>query len=1106
MLLRLPVLSCLEKVRHAVSVPPHAAEVVGTWGAAKAVLAAQLAEALGRPLLYVTAHRAAAEEAYEDLATLCGESSVCHFPAWEVLPHEVMNPADDVVAERFHTLWRLIAPVSPDQTAQTPPVPQTVAPIPHVVLPVRALLQKLPSVEEMRGRYTYLRVGDEFPIDALAERLVEMGYEREVMVEARGTFSIRGGIVDVFPVSAELPYRLEFFGDEIESIRLFEPETQRSVRAESSIAILPRHEKQWLQDALRKNRKLGSILEYFSRAPIVVFDEPLDIAHEAQAPAFPEEAKPYLYRYDEICERIRSEARLYIAQLNTGQTDASTRVHVSTRGLPHFQGRLEEFFRAMQTWERERYHVTIVCVNAGERRRIEHMLAEQGYTGERGSFMPSLALGRIRDGFESSHDRFVLLSEKELFGRHFVRRARRRFEAGAAIRTFEDLRVGDYVVHDVHGIGRYGGLRRFEGKPGDYLVIYYAGGDAVYLPVTHIDHIQKYQAAEGALPKLDRLGGATWARTRQRVKAAVRQMAEELLRLYALRESSPGFAFSPDTVWQAEFEDSFPYEETPDQLRAIEEVKRDMESPKPMDRLICGDVGFGKTEVALRAAFKAVMDNKQVAVLCPTTLLAYQHYKTFSERLADFPITVEVLSRFRAPREVNNVLQRLAAGQIQIIIGTHRLLTKDIHFHDLGLLVIDEEQRFGVAQKERLKKLRASVDVLTLSATPIPRTLHFSLLGVRDMSLIQTAPNDRLPIHTCVTPWDDTVVREAIERELARNGQVYFLHNRVQTIEAIAHHVRGLVPRARVAYAHGQMPKHTLEEVMTAFVEGKIDVLVCTTIIASGIDIPNANTILVHNADNFGLSELYQIRGRVGRYKHRAFAYLLIPEDKPLTTEAQKRLKALEDFSALGSGFRVAMRDLEIRGAGDLLGPQQSGHIATVGYETYKELLAEAVAEVKGEPLPTQKLPDFHVAVDARIPDEYIQDLGQKMALYRRIASVRLEAALDDLLEEIKDRFGPVPGSVRRLIDVMRVRIRAAEIGMSEIAATDKGVVVSFTSAEMLTSRHQGLLRRAYGTSFSVEWGEPTRVALPVREGKSALEESLFVTRLLIQEEEEEAV
>ena len=605
----------------------------------------------------------------------------------------------------------------------------------------------------------------------------------------------------------------------------------------------------------------------------------------------------------------------------------------------------------------------------------------------------------------------------------------------------------------------------------------------LYVPVTRIDLIQKYSAGEGVVPQVDKLGGASWARKKNKVKKAVRDMAEKLVKLYAARESEPGHAFSPDTPWQSEFEDAFEYDETPDQARAITEIKSDMQSSKAMDRLICGDVGYGKTEVALRGTFKAVMDGFQVAVLVPTTILAQQHFATFSERMADFPVKVDLVCRFRTPKENKQVVERVNTGEIDVVIGTHRILSKDVHFKKLGLVIIDEEQKFGVAQKEKLKELRTHVDVITLSATPIPRTLHLSLTGIRDLSVINTAPNDRLPIHTMIDVYSDDLVKEAIERELLREGQVFYLHNRVQTIYGVADKIHKLVPGARVGIAHGQMGDGELEQVMASFIRKEITVLVCTTIIGAGLDIPNANTIIVDRADRFGLAELYQIRGRVGRYKHRAFAYLLVPGDRVPTEDAQKRLKALEEFSSLGAGFRIAMRDLEIRGAGDILGGDQSGHIISVGYETYSQLIKETVAELRGQPVTYRVLPSFDVSVDAYIPEEYVTSETQKMTLYRRIAMLLNVEEVGEMQSELEDRFGKIPGPVRRLLEVMRVRALGADVGAKALSASGSVVRVEFESIATVNKKIRGNLSARFGGRVQFSWEEHPSVTLAIASG-----------------------
>lgn len=1041
-------------------------EVVGPWGSGKSLLPLQVAESLQAPVLYLTAGRLEAEGIHDDLCTFAGEERAALFPAWEVLPTDTMSPADDIVAERMNTLKRLSAA----RDAGTPLL---------AVAPLRSLLQYVVNRKRLAEDSLELKVGEEYDLDELLARFVSMGYNRETMVEHRGDISVRGGIVDVFPISSELPYRLEFFGDEIDTIRRFEPETQRSVSQEESIQILPRSEKALLESK-DVAKQFTALTDYFPKETIIVLDEPLRLEEMAEDIADQLAGSPHHIPWDDAREMLSRFKQIHVAQVGYDRRDDAPRFKAPMQSITGWAGHSGDFWEQLKQWDLDGFTVQLLCVNTGERRRLFELLEEQGYRPGEDAFDLRVSIGRLQAGFTANAEKLAVLSEREMFGRHYMRRKRRRFEAGQTITQFSDLKVGDYIVHVDNGIGRYTGLRRIKGKMGDYLTIQYAGSDIMYVPVSQIDTVQKYAGGDGAVPKVDRLGGKTWAKKKASVKKAVKDMTEELVKLYAAREGHQGHAFSADTPWQREFEDAFEYDETPDQARAIDDIKRDMESPRPMDRLLCGDVGYGKTEVALRAAFKAVMDGKQVAVLAPTTVLTQQHFQTFSERMADFPVRIGLLNRFRTAKQQRETIDQVKAGEVDILVGTHRLTSKDVNFRDLGLVIIDEEQRFGVAAKEKLKQLRTHVDVLTLSATPIPRTLHFSLIGVRDMSLINTAPNDRLPIHTAIEAWDSRVIQEAIERELAREGQVFFLHNRVQTIDRVAAQVNKLVPRARVGVGHGQMAKHELEDVMSDFIEKKIDVLVCTTIIGSGIDIPNANTIIVDRADTFGLGELYQIRGRVGRYKHRAFAYLLIPGDKALSEEAQQRLKALEDFSSLGSGFRIAMRDLEIRGCGNILGAEQSGNIASVGYETYKDLIAEAVSEHQGQPIRKRNLPPFDMQIDTFIPDAYVPTAQQKMTLYRRIASVQSPEEVDELRAELKDRFGPPPAPVRRLLDVMQVRALAGEAGVKGVLATEKNVVLRFEASRVPDKHAQNNLYQRFGDALEFSWRDDPAITCAV--------------------------
>ncbi len=1059
-------------------------EIVGPWGSAKPLIAAQTAMALKVPLVYVTAGRIDSESVHEDLCTFADEEACFLFPAWEVLPTDSMAPADDIVAERMNTLKNLATTLAASELR-------------HVVVPVRSLLQHVIAPDRLVDQTITLTIGEEYDFEDLLARLIHIGYIRELMVEQRGEMSVRGGVFDIFPISSELPYRLEFFGDEIESIRRFEPETQRSVDRMDTVQILPRSEKALLADQADGTNAPHVITDYFPSNALVVVDEPLAVAEEAGLVSDQCGDNRFFMSWETVKEHLGAYQTLSLAQVAHEPMEGTVRHTASMRSMDGWAGNVGGFWDQLKDWDLRNYTVQLLCHNTGERRRLLELLEEQGYDLSRDSFALRVELGRLRAGFVSSADKLAVLSEREIFGRRYIRRVRRRFEAGTAITAFSDLKSGDYVVHVDHGVGRYLGLRRFSGKAGDFLAIQYAAGDKVYVPVAHIDLVQKYVAGEGAVPKVDKLGGASWNRKKARVKKAVRDMTEELLQLYASRETHNGHAFCADTPWQVEFEDAFEYQETPDQARAIADVKRDMESAKPMDRLICGDVGFGKTEVAIRAAFKGVMDGKQVAVLAPTTVLVQQHFATFSERMADYPICVESLCRFRTPKQQRETIERLKSGEVDIVVGTHRLVSKDVSFKDLGLAIIDEEQRFGVAHKEKLKKMRTSVDILTLTATPIPRTLHFSLMGARDMSVINTAPNDRLPTHTCVANFDPDLVQEAIERELRRQGQVFFLHNRVQTIENVAGSLQKLVPTARLAVAHGQMGEHGLEKVMSAFRRKEIDVLVCTTIIGSGLDIPNANTIIVDRGDNFGLSELYQLRGRVGRYKHRAFAYLLVPGDRTLSEDALKRLKALEEFSTLGSGFRVAMRDLEIRGCGNILGADQSGHIASVGYDTYSQLIQDTVAELRDEPVKTRFMPPFEIAIDAFIPEQYVPSESQKITLYKRIASLASLEAVKEMREELNDRYGTMPGPVKRLLGVMHARAHAAEVGLSKLVASKGAIVLEFEADHFVSRKTGSALREKFGSRLEFAWRDVPSMTFTL--APDGTENPLTVTESLLK-------
>ncbi len=931
------------------------------------------------------------------------------YPAWEILPHESKLPHSDVISERLETLLALLA--TTNEPEQTPPITVTTA---------VALLQCTYAPNSLAGRVRRLRRGDQMnPLD-LVEWLESQGYEPEAKVNSKGEIALRGGILDIYAPTTPWPVRLEFFGDELDSLRYFDPVTQISRESIADITIPPAGEIGILKQENKEGiAALSTLIDYLPADALLVLCEPETLKEKAEeyGAGLPHN-DPFYVPFDQALTKAQEKGlcRLEVYEDDIAVEENITEsLHLDLASLDAFRPIVErapdpqvseaqrrEFFEQLHRWSRQGYNVHIFCNNDGERQRLGEIWQEYGLgnirrsassagdspwtiqisptggevTDAAPSAAPSLFVGTLSRGFISESGKLVVVTDAEVFGRYKVQRPRRLKSPHAqATRSlleidFSDLEEGDYVVHVQHGIGRYLGLQmlppgggmkplqkgdRIQEGSQEYLVIEYATGDPtqpapkLYVPVSEAHLVSKYVGAGKARPPLNTLGGVRWAKTKEQAERAVRDLAGELLSLQAARESQPGHAFPQDSPWQREFESSFLFEETPDQMRAIVESKRDMEIPKPMDRLICGDVGYGKTEVAIRAAFKAVMGGKQVAVLVPTTVLAQQHYNTFRERMADYPIRIEMLSRFRTARAQKKVVQDLAAGAVDIVIGTHRLVQGDVSVKDLGLVVIDEEQRFGVMHKEKFKLLRKLVDVLTLSATPIPRTLYLALTGARDMSTIQTPPADRLPVETIVTQYDERVIRDAIQREMNRGGQVFFLHNRVSTITTVAEKLKTLVPKARLVVGHGQMDSDELEEVMARFINGEADVLLSTTIIESGLDIPNANTIIIDRADRFGLSDLYQLRGRVGRYKHQAYAYLLLPRHAGLLTDARKRISAIKQYSSLGSGFKIAMRDLEIRGAGNLLGAQQSGHITAVGFDLYCQLLKQSVSALKGE-------------------------------------------------------------------------------------------------------------------------------------------------------------
>jgi transcription-repair coupling factor (superfamily II helicase) len=1013
-----------------------------------------------------------------ELAGWLGEDRVLAFPERETMPFEASAPSGTAVHQRLLTLWRLA-------TAQQPVA---------VVTSLRALLEHTIPPEELARRGRTLRAGDRLSWTETAAWLFDLGYEPVTEVSEPGTFSRRGGIIDIYPASAEQPARVELFGDEIETLRAFDPVTQRSQSPLDEVVVLPAREfalegaaalaerlvrAEWpgtgaepldgadlspyaeLVDALREGGyapgadafapALGataSLLDHLADRATVVFEDTveLDLAHdalEAQAEERREELAahglpvsvfptPYVPR-----SRIQALASEHGAVRMSSGSDA---VGLGWGGTTSYAGRLNEFIDQLATTPVD----GITLIATPQAARLAELLADRDVTAvarETVEDIPapgSLVVARVplAEGFAIPELGLRVFTDAEVFGfrkpRHPERR-RRRVQIGSFL---ADLKPGDHVVHEDHGIGRFERFitREIAGVVREYLELRFAGTDVVSLPTERVDKVTRYVG--GTPPALSALGGREWGVTKRKAKKAAEEIARELLRLYAAREATQGFAFGRDTPWQIEMENAFPYTETPDQLQAIEDTKRDMERGRPMDRLIVGDVGYGKTEVALRAAFMAVQDGKQVAIVVPTTVLAQQHYETFAERLATFPVNVEMLSRFRSPAEQRAVAEGIGTGEVDIVVGTHRVLQKDVQFRDLGLVVIDEEHRFGVKHKERLKQMRTEVDVLSMTATPIPRTLHMALSGVRDISVIETPPENRQPIETHVVERSDDVLREAIVREIDRGGQVYYVHNRVQGIEQEAHRLRELVPTARYIVAHGQMDERKLERVMVEFADAEHDVLVCTTIIESGLDIPNVNTIVINRAGALGLAQLYQLRGRVGRSAEKAYAYLLYTKEQHLTEQARKRLQAVFEASELGAGFKIAMHDLEIRGAGNILGAEQHGHVTAVGFELYTQLLEEAVNEQRGAPR-AAALPEITVdlALSTAIPDDYVPSRQRKLDLYRRIAGLALLDDLAGLREELRDRYGPPPEPVRNLLYGVEVKLRAAKAGATDVRA-----------------------------------------------------------------------
>jgi transcription-repair coupling factor (superfamily II helicase) len=1029
-----------------------------------------------------------ADQAASDLEALLGEQEVFLYPQRESLPYEEGEPHLEIGGARVEALEALLS-----GRARL------------MVTTARAMQELSPAVDGLRDLRLEIKAGDTVKLPELSGRLEEMGFERVATVEEVGQFALRGGIVDVFGFGTPEPARIELLGDEVDSIRFFDILSQLSVRAVDHLHLLPVDLKS--TDGMGDGRPAASastdassspaegerrsLLDYVPEDTVVVhlhgtgtrqelertWGEVVRL-HDAEVKrgTRPEDPEALFFSPSHADRRLSAFPQLYIDDSGDAPLQSVSRF----RALPpepvdRDMGRLGEILKAGAA-RGER--TLILCDNQGQLERLQELLDELKVART-----VELGIGSLGGGFvvADAEPPTRVLTDHEIFRRSRRIRRRRRFRGGAALESVAALKPGDYVVHMDHGIGQFRRMERVRLGEEEFetLVIEYAGGELLRVPVHRVDLIERYvgdaDSDDAPPPRVHRIGGKEWSRAKGRTQKAIQEMTAELLELYAARQAEQGYSYSADTRWQREMESAFLFEDTPDQRQATEDVKRDMESQRPMDRLICGDVGYGKTEIAIRAAFKAVQDGKQVAVLVPTTILAEQHLHTFSERLADFPVKIEALSRFRTAKEQTRVLERLATGEVDIIVGTHRVLSPDVKFNDLGLIVVDEEQRFGVKHKEWLKQLRRTVDVLTLTATPIPRTLHFSLLGLRDMTLIQTPPRDRQPVITHVLPWTDAILEDAIRRELDRGGQVFFVHNRVETIGAVAQKVQKLVPDAAIGVAHGQMREKELEHVMTHFIEGELDVLVATAIIESGLDVPRANTLIVNRADYFGLSQLYQIRGRVGRSHHRAYCYLLVPDE--IQEDAEKRLRVLEHYTELGSGYRIALKDLELRGAGNILGQQQSGFVHAVGLDTYLRLLEDTIKQMKGGgQTPVKKLAEASVDGTALLPDWYVPDEAQKLNFYRRLSREEALEGIDAVRRELRDRYGPLPEEAETLLGTAALRLVGAELGIERILVRPWDVRINFRQG--VVPRMQSLQRALQAWQFAVEVRRPLPLSL----------------------------
>jgi transcription-repair coupling factor (superfamily II helicase) len=1082
--------------------------VSGLTPTAKALLLVLFQRAAAHPLIFVVSDNRAVEDflpvlrGFCELTSACDPESIISLPARDVLPFQNLSPHPELQEERATALWKIATGSAS-----------------IVVSPIAATAIRLRSADYYSDLARTIRRGESFDLDSLLAHLNTVGYTSTDVVEMPGQYAVRGGILDVYSPEADRPLRIEFFGDEADSIRKFDPASQRSSTPVDEALLLPltetpvsEHLLGAIHTRLSGKRIEGSeeIVEAAVRAgglnvfPGWEFYTPVAGAESTifdlipRATVILDETDQLKQEFDRFWTRVADAHErsgvgnlvrpedLYLppdhwwpktstlpgADIEhlgiTRNLDDPREISFLTQPSPRFHGAVPAMLAEVQKLNSDGKRVLFAVPNIGEVERLADVFTEynvsfklgsrtrggESYADETSYFAgeiltTTLATAYVPDGVLLPEANLAIFGSRDLFDESdavAARPQRSKSKVSAFLSDFRDLQVGDYVVHVEHGIGQYQGLKEINhgDGPAEFMLLEFAEGARLYVPLTRLDLVQKYRSSEGAKPVLSHLGTQSWSKTKARVKKAMKDMADELLKLYAERKTAVGHAFPPGNEWFREFEDAFEFNETEDQAQAIKDVIKDMESSQPMDRLLCGDVGYGKTEVSMRAAFKAISDNKQVAVLAPTTVLAFQHFETFKQRFAPFPVTIEMISRFRTPKQQKEILQKTEAGKIDVLIGTHRILSKDIKFSDLGLLVVDEEQRFGVRHKERIKQMRKQVDVLTMSATPIPRTLHMSLVGLRDMSVIETPPKDRMAIQTVVASWDEKLIQSAIEQELERGGQIYFVHNRVDTIWEIAAKIQALVPPARIIVGHGQMSEGELEKVMLKFMHQEADILVSTTIIENGLDIPLCNTILINRADRLGLSELYQLRGRVGRSSRRAYAYLMLPPEIELTPIARRRLAALKEFSDLGAGFKIAALDLELRGAGNMLGGEQSGHIEAIGFELYTQMLERAVREMKGESAPDEAETQLNLGLNIRIPADYVPEENQRLQMYKRVARVETESQLTDVAAELQDRYGPPPPAVRNLLDYASLKLLCMKVGVNAIERKRDFITLKF--------------------------------------------------------------